>query len=541
MKTSCPACGSSDARHIYDDHEYCFSCGDWSPGEGSVSTSSKAADPFEDFVHGKYQDLPNRSLREASLRKFKYSFDKVHNQDAHIANYYDVDTGRLCAQKIRWEGKRFSVLGDLSRAGLFGEQLWQSGGKRLVITEGELDAISYAQATGLSWPVVSIPNGAQGAVKAVKKRLDWIETFEDVIFMFDNDVPGQDAARECAALLRPGLARVASLPLKDASEMLVAGRGRELADAHFQAKTVRPDGIVEGTEIQLADLMKALSPGYMTPFTGLNAVLRGLHPGKLLMLCAGSGIGKSTLARELWYHLTKNHGVRVGGIMLEESLQISAQGLIAIDNNVPLGDLMLKPELLTEDQWATSKSAVVDTSVFYDSWGSSEVDRIIAKCRYLAVGCGCQFIVLDHISMVVSGLETTDERKTIDILMTKLRQVCEQTGVGVIAVVHLKRNSGKASFNEGGQVSITDLRGSASIEQISDFVVAAERDQQDEELGNVVSYRVLKNRTFGKVGPAGRAVYNEATGRLENYEDFDLPAPNNESSVPSEADANFTF
>jgi twinkle protein len=163
---------------------------------------------------------------------------------------------------------------------------------------------------------------------------------------------------------------------------------------------------------------------------------------------------------------------------------------------------------------------LVTMSDFYDSWGSCDVSTLMTKLRFLAVGCECDWIVLDHVSMVVSGLDV-EERKTLDILMTALRQFVEQTGVGVVAVSHLKRNSGKDSFNEGGKVSLTDLRGSSGLEQLSDVVIASERNQQEEDASkaDITQFRILKNRPFGVVGLAGKARYNRQTGRLLPYDE----------------------
>ena len=133
------------------------------------------------------------------------------------------------------------MIGDLSKAGLFGQQLWAPG-QRLVITEGELDCMSYAQVTGLTWQVVSIPNGCQGAVKAIRRELQFVESFEEVVFLFDQDEHGKKAAEECAALLRPGLAKIAQLPMKDASEMLMSGKEAELKAAVYAAVTVSSVG-----------------------------------------------------------------------------------------------------------------------------------------------------------------------------------------------------------------------------------------------------------------------------------------------------------
>jgi twinkle protein len=165
----------------------------------------------------------------------------------------------------------------------------------------------------------------------------------------------------------------------------------------------------------------------------------------------------------------------------------------------------------------------------YDHFGSSHIDVLLNKIRYMIVGLGIDVLVLDHISIIVSGLETdggSDERKTIDLFMTKLRSLIEETGVMVLAVVHLRRpdNKGK-SYNEGRTVALSDLRGSGSLEQLSDAVVALERDQQaDGDEANVSHIRILKNRPLGITGEAGSCRYDVETGRLYPLSPFEKAA-----------------
>ncbi|MGZ7142631.1 toprim domain-containing protein, partial [Streptococcus pyogenes] len=85
--------------------------------------------------------------------------------------------------KLRYPDKKFSFIGDSKACGLFGQHLYEPG-RRLVITEGEIDALSVAQALGLRWPVVSVPNGAQGAAKSIKRELEWVNGFDEVVLMF---------------------------------------------------------------------------------------------------------------------------------------------------------------------------------------------------------------------------------------------------------------------------------------------------------------------------------------------------------------------
>jgi twinkle protein len=151
---------------------------------------------------------------------------------------------------------------------------------------------------------------------------------------------------------------------------------------------------------------------------------------------------------------------------------------------------------------------------FYNHFGSLESKNLITKLRYLATVCKVDFILLDHVSIVTSGIESSSEgeRKDIDILMTRLRQLIEETGVGVQAIVHLKRT--QKNFNEGDQVSLNDLRGSASLEQLSDNVIALERNQQGDN-PTQVRLRVLKCREMGDLGEADLINYNRQTGRYE--------------------------
>jgi twinkle protein len=139
------------------------------------------------------------------------------------------------------------------------------------------------------------------------------------------------------------------------------------------------------------------------------------------------------------------------------------------------------------------------------------------RIRYMVRGCGCQYIVLDHLSIVVSGLGDGDERRLIDNTMTKLRALVQELQVGMILVSHLKRPDGKG-HEEGAATSLSQLRGSASIAQLSDIVLGMERNQQDPDSKNISNIRVLKNRFTGETGLASSLKYDKATGRMSEVD-----------------------
>jgi twinkle protein len=158
----------------------------------------------------------------------------------------------------------------------------------------------------------------------------------------------------------------------------------------------------------------------------------------------------------------------------------------------------------------------------YDHWGSLEGDNLLNKIRYMVTACGCGFIILDHISIVISGLEEGDERRTIDNLMTKLRGLVEEVNCGLILVSHLKRPQGNKGHEDGAQTSMAQLRGSASIGQLSDIVIGCERDQQGDDPDRT-TVRVLKNRWTGETGVACELDYDRKTGRLTEVPKDEMP------------------
>lgn len=529
-----PDCGSSDGYSINTEGwGTCFSCGHKTAPDDKKMTNkmTKSKQKVGLIEQGAFRSLIKRGIDEEVCKKFGYSVSEHDGKTVQVAAYRN-SKNTIIAQKLRYPDKNFRTTGDFKEAKLFGQHLWKSGGKRLVITEGEIDAMAYATVSNVSWPVISVKSGAQSAKKDITRELEFIESYEDVVFLYDNDAPGIKAAHECAELLTPGKARVATLPLKDASDMVQNHMGKELLKAVYEAKHFRPDGILSGSEIDIQDLLDVVKPGYSIPYPLLEKKLHGLRKRELTLMTAGSGIGKSTLAREIGYHLVKEHGLTIGNVFLEESYTKTAHGYIAIDNNVPLGTLREEPNCITPEAYRKSLDSVVKPQYFYDHFGSLDSKNLISKLKYMATSLSVDFIILDHISIVVSGQKSSGEgeRKDIDLLMTSLRGLVEQTGVGLIAITHLKRpDGGRKSYNEGGRVTLQDMRGSASLEQLSDNIVAVERDQQGDN-PNQSRIRVLKNREFGDLGEADLNEFNLKTGRL-------LPAK--ESSAPDFSDDEF--
>ena len=516
----CPECGSRDNLARYDDgHAFCFGCNYREKPGGEQKVITQKGDNSMDFVEGNFLALASRGISEDTCRKWDYCIGEVAGQPVQVANYKD-SSGQRIAQKIRFRNKDFHTRGDIKEAGLYGQHLWSGKGKKAIVCEGEIDALSVSQSQGNKWPVYSIPNGSAGASKAIRKSIELLNGYEEVIFCFDSDDAGIKASRECAQVLPPGKAKIAKLPLKDANEMLVKGRVRELIDCIWQAKVYRPDGIVNGKDlwdiVNAEDSMSSCE----YPYEGINKKTLGMRRGEIVTITAGAGIGKSQVCREMANHML-NQEETIGYIALEESNKRTGLGFMGLYLNRPLHLGNVEVE---ENDFKEAFNHTLNTGriYMYDHWGSLEGDNLLNKIRYMVTACGCSFIILDHISIVVSGIEEGDERRTIDNLMTKLRGLVEEVNCGLVLVSHLKRPQGNKGHEDGAQTSMAQLRGSASIGQLSDIVIGCERDQQGEDPDRT-TVRVLKNRWTGETGIACELDYNHKTGRLSEVPVDEIP------------------
>ncbi len=304
---------------------------------------------------------------------------------------------------------------------------------------------------------------------------------------------------------------------KDACDYLAESKEALFVQQWWRAEAYTPDGIISGTS--LWDLVSTpLEPAQCQyPWAGLNELTYGIRNGELVTITAGSGLGKSQILREIVWHLIQNTTDNVGLMFLEESIRKTGLSLMSMAANIPLH---LPDTPTTDAERKAAYDATLGTGRVYlfDHFGSTSVDNIVNRVRYMAKAMNCKYIFVDHISIIVSAQESGDERKAIDEIMTKLRMLVQETDISLFVVSHLKRPEGKG-HEEGAATSLAQLRGSGSIAQLSDIVIGAERNGQAEDptVRNTTHVRVLKNRFSGQTGPACRLLYTKATGRMLEY------------------------
>ena len=532
MHQPCKDCGSSDALSINEDGSTkCFSCGTFNPKPNNnikPMTTTQPPKTLETFDNGIYAPLTDRAISKDTA--LKYGVKVIYDAQGQIAQHrypYHINNEQA-GTKVRYiKDKHFKFEGTMSGSGLFGQQLFKEGGKYLTIVEGECDAMAAYELLGSKWSVVSIKNGAQGAVRDIKDNIEYVESFDNIVICFDNDKQGKEAARKVASIIKPRKARIVTIPngYKDANDMLRKNLHSEFTRAWWDAKVYTPSGIIRVSDKKSSFLKREKKESVPYPWHGLNKKLIGLRQGELMTLTGGTGLGKSSVTRELEHWLINKTNDNVGIIALEEDWRRTVDGILSIEADARLyiddiregyeeGDLVRMFD----------KTFGSDRVFIHAHFGTNDIEDIFSKLRYLIVGCDCRWVVVDHLHMLVSATTEGDERRAIDSIMTRLRSLVEETGAGIILVSHLRRVSGDKGHENGVSVSLSHLRGSNAIAQLSDCVIALERNQQaeDELESRTTRLRILKSRYTGDVGLATSLVYDKDTGRLSEYEDTEL-------------------
>jgi twinkle protein len=507
----CPKCSSlgsdttGDNLVVYaDGGRHCFACGHH---EGEAFVNSQE----EYFMAGDYQAIPDRKISQETCKFFDYEVGQDGVGQVHIANYYNGS--QITGQKIRGvPDKRFYTKGTVSS--FFGQNLYAPHKEVFItLTEGEIDALSVAQVQGTQWPVVSLPNGAGSALKSCKDQLNYLKGFKHLVLCFDMDDAGRQASEEVSKLFDPGFVRVVNLPMKDANEMLVAGRGQELRRAIFNAQPLRPNSIVKLNEITLNEIQESIQPGLRVCYPKLNYMLNGLRKQSLYTLMARAKAGKTTITKEIVLDLV-NRGHKVGVLYLEEDAVSEALSFVAMEEQLPqwkFNDALVEnPNMVSKVQ--EHLKTYEDRGLFlYNHKGVIDSDSVHNTINFMVRALECEVIVLDNVSISIAGTDVTiNERKMIDKMVYDLVKLINATKCTILTVVHVNQ---KGEAEE--QLSRKDVFGSGAFLKFSRGLIALDKVQD-----GLVQLSVLGNRAKGLEGKADLLKYDQTTGRMIIVEDI---------------------
>jgi twinkle protein len=525
-----PNCKSSDGRQIYEEGtSWCFVCStffkkDQDPNEPHIAPKVEVVQSKESRAAAlaEVKTFKARGFQERNITKLVCEFFNVkvsYKGDGEIDKHYYPyanETGYKC----RTLPKTFTWIGEPAVHSLFGKDQFNGGGKRLIITEGELDALSVAQATylkyGKFYPVVSVSSSG-AAEKTLLENRDWIRSFKEVVLCLDNDEAGEKATQKAIKIIGPDKVKVWNPGVhKDASDVFTKEGFERLNQIIWDSTSYSPAGIISKEDIwkQISERNSVPSVPYPDCMKGVNGKIKGMRPGEIALFCSGTGSGKSTLLREIMLHIIKTTKAKIGIISLEESpgetgIKLAAMAISRNPSNEEISDDDLKVGF--DEVFGSDRVVVLDHQ------GSISDDSVLEKLEYMAL-LGCEYLFIDHVTILVSeGAEGKTGNEAIDLVMNHLLRLVKRHPVWVGLVSHLRKvSTGGKSFEEGRMPTMDDIRGSGSIKQISFDILAFCRNMTaaDETTRNAIAMSVLKSRTIGLTGPVPGATYDHVTGRL---------------------------
>jgi twinkle protein len=402
---------------------------------------------------------------------------------------------------------------------LFGRDKFSGAGKRLIIVEGEIDALSIAKASmdkyKKIYPVVAL-SSASMAKKSILENREWIRSFQEVILCLDNDEAGQSATDEAIRIIGLDKVKIARLPLKDPNEVLVKLDSSKLLQCIFDSAPYIPSGIItrEALWEALVTYNSIPSVPYPTCIGGINTKTKGARLGEIALFVSGTSCGKSTVLREIMLSMQEQTKDKLGVISLEESPAETARKLagMALKQNPAKEEIPLDTLEIGFDKVFGS-----DRYMLLDHQGSIKDATIMDKLEYMALS-GCKWLFIDHITILVSeGAEGLTGNEAIDKVMNDLLRFVKKYNVWIGLVSHLRKtnNTGKA-FEEGEMPNLDDIKGSGSIKQVSFDIIAFARNlmAEDPVERNTIKMAVLKCRYTGLTGFIAPSYYDYDTGRF---------------------------
>lgn len=509
-----------------------------------------------------FKDIESRGIRKETCERFgvrvgvseedgktiEAVYFPSYNQKGKVIGYKKQDLTKDKSEDYHW-----STVGSVTISSkLFGQEVAEAVQRKrgtLVYTEGEWDCMSCHQAmvdqvkgtkyAGMEPFVVSVPLGTANAVEATLHNNEFIQSFDNLCIFFDDDyctpaekqkgiMRGHEAREAVASALVGSQLSLFTVTTggsyKDASDMLQDGESDALAKlVQFGKRAYSAEKITRASDISFEELIAQGEEGIMIPeFPKLMQKIRGLRKRELVLVTAPSGVGKSTLT-SIFASGIMEAGERIGMIYLEERNVETLQRMVAAKLKVNYNKFKNNPlAFASREDIQAAYDSIVDNDklIMLGHFGSLPITELMSKIKHMVFVEKVGYILLDHLSVVISGSDVENERKELDMVMTELAAFCAANDVGIIAVSHINRSNAQEFLPPKGKdadkpfwvrVTKESLRGSAALEQLSWVILGLEPQiMPDRSRGNV-RITVLKNRPWSYLGVADEFTVDEDT------------------------------
>lgn len=537
------SCGSSDGLQVFEQEDgsldgFCYSCGEYVknpfdepktikdiPKELRMTSKSKEQleQELEEIGQCGSFDLPTRRLRKSTLDAFniKVGVSERDGKTPRLVYFPYTKDGTVVRYKARLleEKRMWNVAVDLE-TDLFGwEQAVAKGAKRLVITEGEYDAMAIDRIIELQSKeefrnlvaAVSIPNGAASAARDLSRLAEKIKkNFKEISFCFDNDEPGKEALKECLKIFP--YATSIDLPAKDANDCLATASLIKKAHASivFNHSIPKNTRLVHGRELS-ALAKKKPEMGLTYPWEGLTKLTRGKRRGETIYLGAGVKMGKSELVNAFGAHDIKAHDLPIFMCKPEEDKVKSYQMLLG----KLAGRIFHDPDVEFDEQaFDEADELYGDKIIIVDNYQFVNWDSLKDDIRYAANAEKIKDFYIDPVTCFTNGMSASDTNEFLVGWAAELASMAKDLDFTANIFCHLKAPTNGPPHERGGEVLSTQFTGSRAMMRSCHMMIGLEGNKNPdlpERERNIRYLKILEDRNFGASGVV-KLYWNNKTG-----------------------------
>ena len=448
-------------------------------------------------VSSTYENIRGLDPEVAKIYGIQLQLDADGNPVRYAFKHRDNVRYRGFSEKVFWN-KEPGEMDDL-----FGPE-FNAGSKRLYLTEGQFDAASLYQVLGRTYPVKSIPSAAIGE-KFIKKNIDYIKSFQEVVYAGELDDAGRKAAERIYAAIPEKFWFVPLTKWKDANEFLENGDGDLLKWAALKPQRYAPDNFFCSDEAVEKAIREENPYEYVrTGHTAWDDKMRGLVKGGITFIKAPRGTGKTELIRYFETAMLQSDDTRIALLHAEEqkSTTYRAMATYELGVNVRTKDDAKWNSISEEDVIKAAKEAAKnERTIIFEMRAHDDPMKILEYVRLAATVYGADFIFVDHVQRLayLSAAGTDGATSLLTALGSRMAQLAKELNIGVIFI---------SQVNDDGRTKYA-----AALEEEAIICVLLERDidSEDEIEQNTTRFKVDKNRPFSKLGEAGGVYYDPET------------------------------
>jgi len=436
-----------------------------------------------------------RSIRADVYKRFKYEglLDSSGKLTGIQYELLESKTDRFLAYKIRKLPKDFycsASTGKGTAIQFFGQKTFPRA-KRLLITEGELDAMSaYQMLEKYRVACVSLPLGSN--VSCLMNNPEYLKGFKEIYVSMDKDDAGKKVARDIANLIPH--AKFLEFSEKDANDMLTKGKQVEFVSSFWDAEIYTPDTIVRVSDVMDKVLLKP-TMGEPWPWDTLTDKTYGRNPGQGIYVGAGVKIGKSEFINQVVaFDIGRKKKIAVlkyeePPFMTVKRVAGKLDGIFYHRPGVTYSDIALMATSQTMEEYL----------LMYPAFGKATWETTKEFIRYAALW-GAETVIVDPVTKLTNHLNSSETENELRTLSDELACMAQDMGFFYIVTCHLKAPTTGPPHERGGKVQSYQYRGSRAMMENTYYKMGIERnkdpDLSEKEI-NTSTFVLLEDRNFG--------------------------------------------